>query len=168
MMRIGFICSSGGAAFSSAFHILENCGYELKVSVVTDRACGVESVCADINVEFLRIEEADRDFFSKKAAQWLCEKQGVDWIALFFSRLIGKALFSRLPCVNFHPGLLPAFPGIGAVRGMHKSGAKFFGATAHLTDHTMDGGPILAQVVAPVPFGTSLQLLICHNEARYF
>lgn len=159
MMRVGFVCSSGGAVFASALHIMNSCGYDMKAAVVTDRACGVETICTEINVPFIRIEEPDREAFSVKAAQWLYEKHNVDWTALFFTRLVDKALFSRVPCVNFHPSLLPAFPGFGALKGVQNSGAKFFGATAHLVDHSTDGGAILAQVVAPVPLGASLENL---------
>jgi phosphoribosylglycinamide formyltransferase-1 len=156
MIRLGLVCSTGGAVFSSAFHIMRNCGYDLRAAVVTDRACGVESVCAELEVPFIRLEEPRREAFSAKAAHWLYDEQNVDWTALFFARLVDKALYSRAPCVNFHPALLPAFPGFGALKGVLSSGAKFFGATAHLVDYSTDGGSILAQVVAPIRKGATL------------
>ena len=159
MTRMGLVCSSGGAVFGSAFSILKSCGYDLGVSVVTDRSCGIESICAELDIPFLRIDDPDRETFSTKAAEWLYDVQKVGWATLFFSRLVGRTLYSRGPCVNFHPSLLPAFPGMGALKNTLNSGVKFFGVTAHLADRSMDGGKIMAQVAAPVPPDAKLEQL---------
>jgi phosphoribosylglycinamide formyltransferase-1 len=150
MMRFGLVCSSGGAVFEAAHQIMRNCGYDFNVAVVTDRECGAENICARLGIPFIRIEETDRGKFSTKAAQWLYDKHKVKLTVLFFSRLVGCELYSRAPCVNIHPSLLPAFPGFGALKAALNSGVKFFGATAHLVDQSTDGGSILAQVVAPL------------------
>jgi phosphoribosylglycinamide formyltransferase-1 len=159
VIQLGIISSSGGAVFESAFHILRGVGYDVRVAVVTDRACGIEMICANLKIPFLRIEDPRIEEFSAKAAQWLYDVQYVDWTALFFTRLVAKVLYSRAPCINFHPSLLPAFPGLGAINCALSSGAKFFGATAHLVDHSIDNGPILAQVIAPIAKNASLDNL---------
>lgn len=141
----------------TAHRILRNCDYDINFSVVTDRVCGAENICARLGIPFMRFEDADRDEFSAKAAQWLYDTNKVDLTVLFFTRLVGSALYLRAPCVNIHPSLLPAFPGFGALRGVLDSEVKFFGATAHLVDHSTDGGPILAQVVAAVREGFTLR-----------
>ncbi len=158
-MRVGFICSSGGAVFDAAFRILKSCRYDMEIAVVTDRACGAEFNCKKLDVPFLRIEETERNIFCEKAAYWLSKEQSVDWVALFFTRLVSEVLYSQFPCVNFHPSLLPAFPGFRALENLKKSGARFFGATAHLVDHSTDGGVILAQAIAPVPLRASAEIL---------
>ena len=54
--------------------------------------------------------------------------------------------------LNTHPSLLPAFPGAHAVRDALAQGVKVTGATVHLVDATLDGGPIVAQeAVAILP-----------------
>ncbi len=159
MIRMGLVCSSGGAVFGAALSILKSCGYDLNVAVVTDRACGVETICDENKVPVLRIEAKERDIFSEKAADWLYKQQGMEWSALFFSRIVGAALYSRAPCVNFHPSLLPAFPGFNALENALKLGTRIFGATAHFVDHSTDGGKIIAQVSAPVPFDAKLENL---------
>jgi folate-dependent phosphoribosylglycinamide formyltransferase PurN len=148
MIKVGVVCSSGGSVFGSAFKLLKTCDVEVNAAVVTDRECGVESLSSEIGVPYLRIVDPDRDSFSKKAAEWLYNCHGVEWTVLFFSRLIGAPLYSKNPCINFHPSLLPSFQGFGALNGALKSGVKFFGATAHLVDHSVDGGKILAQVTS--------------------
>jgi phosphoribosylglycinamide formyltransferase-1 len=159
MIRIGFVCSSGGAVFATALKILRSCGYDVQAAVVVDRECGAEKVCSDIGVPYIRIEEPDNQMFSFKSAIWLYEEHKVEWTALFFSRLVGEPLYLRAPCVNYHPSLLPAFPGFGALKNIKKYGVKLFGATAHLVDSSIDGGKILAQVVSPVPEGAALNFI---------
>jgi phosphoribosylglycinamide formyltransferase-1 len=159
MMRVGFVCSSGGAVLAAALKILRSCGYDVKAAVVVDRECGAEKVCSDIGVPYIRIEEPDNQIFSFKSANWLYEEHKVEWTALFFSRLVGKPLYLRAPCVNYHPSLLPVFPGFGALKNVKKYGVKFFGATAHLVDSSIDGGEILAQVISYVPEGAELSII---------
>ena len=151
MTRVGVICSSGGSVFGAAVTILKSCGIEFEGAVVTDRPCGIESICADLGVPVLRVEEPDFKLFSSKAAEWLFDTKRVDWTLLFFTRLVDESIYKRAPCINFHPSLLPAFPGFNSLRQALRSSVKFFGATAHLADQSVDGGRILAQVVAPVP-----------------
>lgn len=156
MIRLGVVCSSGGAVFGAAFRLLKACGYDLHLAVVTDRPCGAEALSAELAVPWKRIEQPSRDHFSAQAADWLLDVQKVEWTSLFFSRLVSKELFARAPCVNFHPSLLPAFRGFGALKGVIGSGVRFVGATAHCVDDSTDSGAILAQVVAPVPVSASL------------
>ncbi|MEW5788392.1 MAG: formyltransferase family protein [Pseudomonadota bacterium] len=159
MTRLGIVCSSGGAVFVAAMDLLRECGYRPVTVVVTDRPCGVENECERLGIEWRRIEDPTREGFSRQAAAWLFDKHQVDWTCLFFSRLVSSDLFARGICLNIHPSILPAFPGFGAVRRTLESGSRFMGATAHLTDESSDAGPILGQVIAPIPHGASVQLL---------
>ncbi len=64
-----------------------------------------------------------------------------------YMRIIGPQVLAAYPdrILNTHPSLLPAFPGAHAVRDALAAGAKVTGATVHLVDETLDGGPIVAQ-----------------------
>ena len=53
-------------------------------------------------------------------------------------------------CVNTHPALLPAFPGMHAPRDALAYGVKITGATLFLVDEGIDTGPIVAQTAVPV------------------
>ena len=53
--------------------------------------------------------------------------------------------------LNVHPSLLPAFPGLHAVRDALAAGVAITGVTVHLVDATLDGGPIVAQEAVPGP-----------------
>jgi phosphoribosylaminoimidazolecarboxamide formyltransferase/IMP cyclohydrolase len=69
-----------------------------------------------------------------------------------YMRIIGPAVLGMFPdrIVNTHPSLLPAFPGAHAARDALAHGSKVTGATVHLVDATIDGGPIVAQEAVPI------------------
>ena len=64
-----------------------------------------------------------------------------------YMRIVGPRVLAAYPgrILNTHPSLLPAYPGAHAVRDALAHGAKVTGATVHLVDATLDGGPIVAQ-----------------------
>ncbi len=62
--------------------------------------------------------------------------------------------------LNVHPALLPAFPGVDAVRDALAWGVKVTGVTVHMVDEQVDHGPILLQEAVPVvPGDTEASLL---------
>ncbi len=180
MIRLGLVCSSGGAVLGAGFRLLRDAGYDPTMAVVTDRQCGAEQVCTKLGIPWTRIEQPCAVDFCVEAGNWLLDMQHMDWIALFFTRLVTKELYARAPCVNFHPSLLPAFRGFGALKQVLDTGARFVGATAHRVEELADAGAILAQVVAPVPTDATLAdlerisfaqkvylfLVMCESAAR--
>jgi phosphoribosylaminoimidazolecarboxamide formyltransferase / IMP cyclohydrolase len=69
-----------------------------------------------------------------------------------YMRVIGPTVLAAYPgrILNVHPSLLPAFPGAHAVRDALAHGVKVTGATVHLVDESLDGGPIVVQEAVPV------------------
>ncbi len=51
---------------------------------------------------------------------------------------------------NVHPSLLPAFPGLHAIRQALAYGVRWTGVTVHLVDEGQDTGPVVAQEPVPV------------------
>ena len=151
--RLGVILSAGGSAFAEAARIAA--ALELDFRVVTDRECGAEARCRELGIPVTRIVEPDRTRFSRSASDHFAQF-GAEAVLLHFSRLIGPELFRRIPCCNVHPGLLPAFPGIGSVKQAWSSGARVLGATLHFVDETVDGGRIIAQTADPIPTNADL------------
>jgi phosphoribosylglycinamide formyltransferase-1 len=67
-------------------------------------------------------------------------------------RLVGPPLLDAFPnrLLNIHPSLLPAFPGVEAQRQALEHGVRVTGATVHLVNRDLDGGPIVLQAAVPV------------------
>lgn len=150
MTRIAIISSSGGSVFAKVTSILGSLGHPVQFHVITDRPCGIEEVAVKADLPCQRIQEKDNEAFSVKASEAVRNWGGVDFILLFYTRLITEPLFSRYPCLNLHESLLPAFKGFSAIRMAMDAGVKYFGTTLHRVDASMDGGHIVGQASVPV------------------
>lgn len=64
-----------------------------------------------------------------------------------YMRIVTPAFLGGFPrgVLNVHPSLLPAFPGINAVRQAWEYGVKVTGCTVHFVDEHVDHGPIVMQ-----------------------
>lgn len=148
-MRFAAICSTGGSVLRYAcaadpFVAERLCG------IVTDRPCGAEALGAERGVPVVRIE-ATGDEFGDRAAAAL-EELGAGLVVVFFTRILRGALLRRFDgrLVNFHPSILPAFPGLHGVEDALAAGVKVLGTTVHLVDDGVDTGPIVCQTSFPV------------------
>ena len=69
-----------------------------------------------------------------------------------FLKLVGRSFLDAFGgrCVNTHPALSPAFPGMQAPADALTYGVKVTGATLFVVDAGVDTGPIVAQTSVPV------------------
>jgi phosphoribosylglycinamide formyltransferase-1 len=80
-------------------------------------------------------------------------ERGVELVCLAgYMRLLSPYFVGEFAgrVLNIHPSLLPAFPGLDAVRQAVEHGVRFSGCTVHFVDETLDGGPIITQRVVAV------------------
>ncbi len=159
MIRVGLVCSAGGSVVSAAADIFREQAYPVSMAMVTDRACGAEAVAQKYALPHKRIPYNSREQFSCDVASWLYDEQGMSCTCLFFSRLVSSKLFAMGSCYNFHPALLPGFVGMKGLERAATSTVRFFGTTVHHVDETVDGGPIVGQIVSPVPESRDLTMM---------
>ena len=79
--------------------------------------------------------------------------RGVEVVLLAgFMRRLHGTLLGAFPdrMLNIHPSLLPAFPGLDAIRRAWEHGVRVGGCTVHLVEDALDAGPILAQSAVEV------------------
>lgn len=110
------------------------------------RQAGVENVVLEPGA-FATREEHDR------ALAAALRDSDIDVLLLAgYMRILRAALVRSFPerILNVHPSLLPAFPGVAAVRDALEWGAKVTGATVHLVDEQVDHGPIVLQEAVPI------------------
>lgn len=69
-----------------------------------------------------------------------------------FAKLLGARFTDEFAgrCINSHPALLPAFPGLHGARDALAYGVKVTGCTIFLVDAGLDTGPVIAQAAVPV------------------
>jgi phosphoribosylglycinamide formyltransferase-1 len=143
--------------------------------VISDRAEApalARAVAAGVPAHHLPFGR-DRGAFERAAAQLLRAEQ-IGWVVLAgFMRVLSAEFvatwYGRL--VNIHPSLLPAFPGLHAVRQALAAGVRESGCTVHFVDAGVDTGPIIAQRAVPILAGddeVSLQARIRAVEHQLY
>ena len=77
------------------------------------------------------------------------QRLGIDYLFCFGDKLLNPNLIDvyKNRIINFHPSLLPAFPGIKAIDQALDSSVQILGNTAHFIDYGVDTGPIIMQSV---------------------
>jgi phosphoribosylglycinamide formyltransferase-1 len=110
------------------------------------RAAGKPAIVID------HTEYANRAAFEKALIVQL-SAQGVELVVLAgFMRVLTPLFIERYAgrIINTHPSLLPAFPGAHPAADAIAYGVKVSGVSIHFVDASLDGGPIIEQVVVPV------------------
>jgi phosphoribosylglycinamide formyltransferase-1 len=82
-------------------------------------------------------------------------------ISAGFMKLLGPDFLAAFPgrVVNTHPALLPAFPGMHAVRDALAYGVRVTGCTLFAVAEGVDDGPVIAQTAVPIEDGDDEQTL---------
>jgi phosphoribosylglycinamide formyltransferase-1 len=110
------------------------------------RDAGIDAVCLSPGTF------QDRDAYDRALAALLLERKVALVCLAGFMRLVGAPLLDAFPdrILNIHPSLLPSFPGLEAQRQALEYGVRVTGATVHLVNAQLDGGPIVLQTAVPV------------------
>lgn len=163
-MKIGF-CVSGRGRLVEAILEARKCDLlSLKhVSALVSKSTDFESVARSHDIHLnscLRQFGEEKEAFKCRLADEIA-RLPVDALFLTFDWLLPKWVIDRFPekIINVHMGLLPAFPGRGAVGKALKSGMTLAGATIHRVDDGVDTGPIICQAITPITFGMSEEAL---------
>jgi phosphoribosylglycinamide formyltransferase-1 len=96
---------------------------------------------------FALADQPDRALRDQALGDWL-EERGAELVVLAgFMELLTPGFIRRFGgrIVNVHPALLPAFPGLGAMKQALDHGVKLAGVTVHFVDEGVDSGPIILQ-----------------------
>ena len=161
--RIAVLASGGGTNLQA----LLDAGLPVRLVVSDKPAAGAlgRARAAGIPAEVVRPRDyADRTAFDAALAQ---RCRGFDLVCLAgFMRLLGPAFVEPFAgrCLNVHPALLPAFPGLDAPAQAIAHGVKVTGCTVHLVDTGCDTGPIVLQEAVPVAEDDTAETL--HERIR--
>ena len=114
---------------------------------------------AGVETAVFRIaDHPDRAARDRALGDWL-EARSVELVVLAgFMELLDSAFVRRFAgrIVNVHPALLPAFPGVRAIKQALDYGVKVIGVTVHFVDEGVDTGPIILQECFPLPYSRDI------------
>lgn len=167
--RVGVLISGRGSNLQAIIDAIADRKLNAQLAVVISNradAAGLKRA-RQANVETLVLDHTDktkfatREDYDRELARQLKQRQ-VRLVCLAgFMRLLTKEFLDAFPhaIVNIHPSLLPAFPGTNAQYQAWEHGAKWTGATVHLVNEQLDGGPIVLQEPVPIKDGDDLDTL---------
>jgi len=166
MKRFAVLASGTGTNFEALLRASKE-GFipaELCVLVTDREGAGAIRIAQQAGVPVKVVQYADyptRDDFSEAVAR-ACLEYGAEFVCMAgFMRILSKPMLEAFPnlVLNTHPSLLPAFPGVDAVRQALEYGVKVTGCTVHIIDEEVDHGPIIAQEAVPVLEGDTEEVL---------
>jgi phosphoribosylglycinamide formyltransferase 1 len=150
-VRIGVLASGEGTNLQA---LLDDPGIDV-VAVASDKpgARALERArAAGIAAESFAGHEnrADRD---RAIGAWLRDRNVELVVLAGYMQLLSDEFLAAFHqrVINVHPALLPAFPGLGAVRQALDYGVKVFGVTVHFVDGGVDTGPVILQRAIELP-----------------
>jgi len=166
MMRLGVLASGSGSNLQA---ILDACAQDRIAAKVGAVICNVPGARAlerakAANVPAILLPHGAhprREDYDANVVEEL-RRHDVSLVCLAgFMRIVTAVLLRAFPerVLNIHPSLLPAFPGMHAVRQALAAGVRITGCTVHIVDEGTDTGPILVQAAVPVLDGDSEETL---------
>ena len=149
--NLGVLISGRGTNLQSILDAIASRKLDASVAVVISNradAAGLQRAAhAGVETMVLDHKGLAREAYDARLIDALRARR-VDLVCLAgFMRVLSRAFIEAFAnrILNIHPSLLPAFPGVDAQRQAWAHGVKLAGATVHLVDETLDGGPIVAQ-----------------------
>lgn len=126
--------------------------------VINDEAPNpiLENLLKTLNINYIefcykqkKIIGNKRNIYISKMLLSKFQEFKIDYSFCFGGRILtGKVLeFYKNKIINFHPAILPMFPGVKSIDKALKSNSFLLGNTAHFIDDGMDTGPVIMQSI---------------------
>lgn len=109
---------------------------------------------AKVNIPFLEINYAEQRLKGKEKNEFISKfllnnltRYKIDYVFCFGNRILIGNLLSEYKnrIINFHPSILPMYPGQNSIDEALKKQSFLLGNTAHFIDEGIDTGPIIMQ-----------------------
>jgi len=154
-VRLVVLVSGTGTNLQALLDACADPGYGAEVVAVGADRDGIEGLAraerAGVPTFVRRVRDhASREAWDRALADTVVGHRPDLVVSAGFMKLVGPSLLSRVPMVNTHPALCPAFPGMHGAADALAYGVKVTGATLFVVDEGVDTGPIVAQVPVPV------------------
>jgi phosphoribosylglycinamide formyltransferase 1 len=158
--RIVALVSGSGTLLQALLDAASTGDYPAEVGAVGADRAGIEGLARAERAGLPafavpRPSYPDRDQWNEALTKAVAAHRPDLVVSAGFMKLLSPTFLAGVgvPVLNTHPALLPAFPGMRAVRDALAYGVKLTGCTVHLVDAGIDTGPVLAQRPVPVLSG---------------
>ncbi|GGA92493.1 phosphoribosylglycinamide formyltransferase [Brucella endophytica] len=158
--RVAVLISGRGSNMSALIEACKDPAYPAEIVAVLSNkpdAAGLE-VARSHGIEAIAVPQ--KEYASRAAHEEAINAElariAPDIVCLAgYMRLMSADFVARWEgrMINIHPSLLPLFKGLDSHARALESGMRVHGCTVHFVTAEMDGGPIIAQAVAPVEPG---------------
>jgi|GEM_PF-1000459 len=156
-MKIGFYCSGKATRLTKLLTIVKESeifsDFVQKIQFIyVDNILDLplDYLCKELNLRLVRrnlleIEKKNKGEVVTQDLSQLMAAHSCDYLFIFGSQIIKEPLLSQYEyrIINFHPSLLPAFPGKNAIDKAIEQGTFLTGNTAHFIDSGIDTGPVI-------------------------
>lgn len=97
-------------------------------------------------------DEKDKNLILSNKLLQILDYYDTDYCFSFGNHILRGILLEKYKnkIINFHPSILPAFPGRKAIDKAIEARVNIIGNTAHFIDKGIDTGPIILQSVQPI------------------
>jgi len=171
-LDLGVLVSGTGSNLQAILDAIARGSLNARVRVVISNKPNVQALDRARAAGVPALTIPHRDFASREAFDHALvaalREAGVNWVVLAgFMRVLTAPFLSAFPgrIINIHPALLPAFPGVDAVKQALDYGVKLSGCTVHFVDSGVDSGKIIAQRAVPVEPADDLPKLAARIHA---
>lgn len=155
-LRLGVLASGTGSNLQAILDACAAAQIAAQVAVVISNIPGAPALAraraAGVPSVLVPHKGVPRDQYDFLLVEQL-RRYEVDLVCLAgFMRILSPVLLRAFEnrVLNIHPSLLPAFPGLHAVRQALDAGVRVSGCTVHVVDEGTDTGPVLVQAAVPV------------------
>lgn len=147
-MNIAFYVSGAGTRLKNIIkqeNIEVNNAIKLVVSDEENKP--LEDIVERKKISYICLSEKGYIFSDRLLKEMEC--RDIDYLFIFGKKMLRGKVLSKYKnrMINFHPSILPLFPGLYAIDQAIEANMSILGNTAHFIDEGMDSGPIILQSV---------------------
>ncbi len=103
----------------------------------------------EISYKKLGLAKQEKNIYISELLLKMLKTYTIDYCFCFGSRVLTGAIVKEYKhrIINFHPSVLPLFPGEKSIDQALKAESFLMGNTAHFIDESVDNGPIIMQSI---------------------
>ena len=147
MLNFGAYCSGQAGRLINFYERNNPSDYPLSLLIYDGDSKVVYNKLVRLCEPYYAIHYQQANFAFSSFTLELLERYKIDYLFCFGMKIFkGKILeLYKDRIINFHPSLLPQFPGINAIDQALKANSRTLGNTAHFITDKLDGGKIILQ-----------------------